>query len=54
MHRLDPSDDPVAREQRQDVVPVLALRRGHVHLEPVAEVEQRLGPIAVVHEAIER
>ena len=43
--RLDAADDPVAGEDRQDVVAVLALRLRHVHLEPVAEVEERLGAV---------
>ena len=41
--RLDAADEPVAAEDRQHVVAVLALRLRHVHLEPVAEVEERLG-----------
>src|SRR5439155_21176077 len=52
--RLRAADEPVAGQERQDVVAVLALRRRHVHLQPVAEIEQRLGSIAVVHEAVER
>src|SRR5438105_15866617 len=46
--RLDAADELVADEDRQDVVAVLALRRRHVHLEPVAEAEERLGAGAVV------
>src|SRR6266576_6135024 len=52
--RLDPTHDPVADEERQYVVTVLALRLGDVHLEPVAEAPQRLGPVAVLDEAVER
>ena len=52
--RLGPSDEAVADEERQDVVAVLALRRGDVHLEAVEEVPQRLGAVAVVDQAVER
>ena len=51
--RLDAADEAVAGEDRQDVVAVLALRLRHVHLEAVVEVEERLGPVAVVDEAVE-
>ena len=47
-------DETVAFQDRQDVVAVLALRRRHVHLEPIAEAEQGLGPVAIVHEPVER
>src|SRR2546423_1726234 len=47
-HGLDPPHEPVAAEDRQDVVPVLALRLRHVHLEAIAEVEQRLRSITVM------
>ena len=52
--RLDPADEAVAVEDREDVVAVLALRRRDVHLEPVEEVPERLGAVAVVDEAVER
>src|SRR5262245_18315127 len=52
--RLDAAHDAVADENGEDVVAVLALRLRDVHLEPVAEVEERLGAIAVVDEPIER
>src|SRR6266550_5692756 len=52
--RLGAADEPVAGQERQDVVAVLALRRRDVHLQSVVEVEERLGAIAVVHEAVER
>src|SRR5215467_9903832 len=52
--RFGTPNEAVADEQRQDVVAVLALGLRHVHLEPEAEVEERLGPIPVVDEAIER
>src|SRR3954453_14427345 len=45
--RLRASGDAVAGEQREDVVAVLALRGGDVHLEPIAETEQRLRAITV-------
>ena len=51
--RLDPADEPVAVEDGEDVVAVLALRRRHVHLEPVEEVPERLGAGAVVDEPVE-
>ena len=51
---LDPPDDPVAAQDRQDVVAVLALRLRHVHLEPVVEAPERLGAVAVVDEPVER
>src|SRR5262245_21955990 len=51
--RLDPADEPVADEDRQDVVAVLPLRLRHVHLEPVAEVEERFGAVAVVDQPVE-
>ena len=40
-------------EDRQDVVAVLPLRLRHVHLEAVVEVEERLGAVAVVDQAVE-
>ena len=40
-------------EDRQDVVAVFALRLRHVHLEAVAEVEERLRAVAVVDETVE-
>ena len=52
--RLRTPDDPVADEEREDVVPVLALCGRHVHLQAVAKVEERLRSIPVVNEAIER
>ena len=52
--RLGAPGDAVADEQREDVVAVLALRGRHVHLEPVAEPEERLGAVAVVDEPVER
>ena len=51
--RFGAADEPVADEQRQHVVAVLALRLRDVHLEPVAEAPQRLGPRAVVDQAVE-
>ena len=47
-------DDPVAAQDRQDVVAVLALRGRDVHLEPVEEAPERLRPVAVVDEPVER
>ena len=41
------------REDGENVVAVLALRLRHVHLEPVVEVAERLGPVAVVDEPVE-
>jgi hypothetical protein len=52
--RLRAPDDLVADEEREHVVAVLALRLRDVHLEPVAEVPERLGAVAVVDEAVER
>src|SRR5581483_5040280 len=52
-HGLRAPDDAVPDEDRQHVVAVLALRLGDVHLEPVAEVEERFGAVAVVHEPVE-
>ena len=52
--RLDAADEAIAGEDRQDVVAVLALRGRDVHLEPVVEIEERLCPVAIVDEAIER
>src|SRR5215510_3165577 len=51
--RLDTADDAVTGEDREDVVAELALRLRDVHLEPVVEAEQRLGPVAVVDEPVE-
>src|SRR3954464_8726637 len=52
--RLDPPDGPVTAQDRQDVVAVLPLRLRDVHLEPVEEVPERLGTIAVLDEPVER
>ena len=52
--RLDPTDDPVADEDRQHVVAVLPLRLRDEHLQPVAEPEQRLGAVAIVDQPVER
>ena len=41
------------RQEREDVVAVLALRLGDVHLEPVAEPEESFGSVAVVDEPVE-
>src|SRR6266545_4489262 len=53
-NRLDAPDQPVAAQDREDVVAVLALGLGDIHLEPVAEAPQRFGPLAVVDEPVER
>src|SRR5205085_11437317 len=52
--RLRAPGDAIAHKQREDVVPVFALRFRDVHLEPVAEVEEGFGARAVVDQAIER
>src|SRR5579859_555795 len=52
--RLDAPHEPVALEDREDVVAVLALRRRDVHLEPVEEIPEGLGPVAVVNQPVER
>ncbi len=54
MDRLDAADDPVAVQDRDDVVAVLALRLRHVHLEPVVEAPEELGARAVVDQPVER
>src|SRR4051812_39736831 len=54
VHRLDTADDTVAAQDRQHVVAVFALRLRDVHLQPVAEPPQRLGPVAVGDEPVER
>src|SRR5438067_2793806 len=51
---VDAPDQAIAAQNRQHVVAVLALRLRHVHLEPVVKPEQRLGPVTVVDEAVER
>jgi hypothetical protein len=51
---LDPADQLGTPEDREDVVAVLALRLGHEHFEPVVEAEQRLRPVAVVDQPVER
>ena len=51
--RFRAADDRVADEERQDVVAELALRLRDEHLEPVVEVPQRLGAVAVIDEAVE-
>src|SRR5207249_6359384 len=51
--RLDAADQPVAAQDRQHVVAVLALRLRHVHLEAVEEVPERLRPATVLDEAVE-
>src|SRR5262249_13635834 len=51
---LDPADEPVAVEDGEDVVAVLPLCRGDVHLEPVVEVPERLGAGSVADEPVER
>src|SRR5436305_6695034 len=51
--RLGPSDDPVADEQGQNVVAVLALRLRDVHLQPIVEFEERFRTVSVVHESVE-
>src|SRR5439155_4078599 len=51
---LDPPHELVARKDRQDVVAVLAFGRRDVHLEAVAEAEQRLRPVAIVDQSVER
>src|SRR6187455_2919741 len=43
----------VSAQNREDVVAVLALGLRHVHFEPVEEVPQSLGAVAVVDEAVE-
>src|SRR2546425_3809745 len=53
-HGIDATHEPVAAEDGQDVVPELPLRLRDVHLEPVVEPEQRLGPVTVVDESVER
>ena len=53
-HRIDAADQAVAAEDGEDVVPVLPLRFGHVHLQPVAVIPERFCAVAVVDEAIKR
>ena len=53
MARLGAAGEAVADQQREHVVAVLALRGRHVHLQPVAEAEERLGPVPVVDQAVE-
>ena len=52
--RVDPADEPVAVEDGQDVVAVLAGRLGDVDLQAEAEAEQPLGPLAVDEQVVER
>ena len=47
-------DQPVAEQERQHVVAVHALGRGHVDLDPVAEAEQPLDARALPHQRVER
>src|SRR3954451_12661051 len=54
VHRLDTADDASPAQDRQHVVAVFALRLRNVHLQPVAEPPQRLGPVAVGDEPVER
>jgi hypothetical protein len=49
---LDPADDPVAPEDRQDVVAVLPLRGRDIHLQSVPKAPERLRPGAVVDEPV--
>ena len=50
---VDPGDQAVAEEEGEDVVAVDALRRRHVDLDPVAEVEEALGPLARPDQGVE-
>ena len=52
--RLGPPHEPVADEDREHVVAVLALGGRDVHLEAIAEAEERLGPVAVRDQLVER
>src|SRR4051812_11292826 len=54
VERLDTPDDVLAAENRQDVVPVLALRLRDVHLEAVEEVPEGKCAVPVVDQAVER
>src|SRR3546814_16841527 len=47
------ADQPVALQQREDVVAVLALRRRHEDLDAVVEAEQALGALAVAAQRVE-
>src|SRR4051794_21858216 len=53
VERLDPPDDAVAPQDRQDVVAVLALCLRDVHLEAVEEVPEGERAVAVVDQAVE-
>ena len=51
---VDPADDPVAEQERQHVVAELPLGLGDVDLDPVVEVEDVLGALALPHHRVER
>ena len=51
---VDPADDPVAEQEREHVVAVHPLRLGHVDLDPVEEVEELLGALALPDDRVER
>ena len=50
---VDPPDDPVAEQEGQHVVAVDALLGRHVDLDPVVEVEERLGAGSLPHDRVE-
>src|SRR5680860_1345315 len=52
--RLGATDQAVADEYREHVIAELALLLRNIHLEPVAKLEQSLGPSPAVHKAVER
>src|SRR5207248_2163315 len=51
---VDPGHQSVAEQERQHVVPVDALRRRRVDLDPVAEFEKPLGPFPPPDHRVER
>ena len=51
---VHPGHQPVAEQERQHVIPVHPLLRRRVDLDPVAEVEQPLGPVPAPHQRVER
>ena len=51
---LDAAHEPVAEEEREDVVPPASLVLGHVDLPDVVEVVERAEQVAIPAEGVER
>ena len=52
--RVNPADQLLAVQRRQDVIAVLPLIPGHIHLQLVLKIEEGRRPVAVVNEPVER